>query len=42
VIGATKESHLETAIGSLEVVLTQEEINYMEEPYVPHHIVGFK
>lgn len=41
VIGATKESHLETAIGSLAVNLTPEEIGYMEEPYVPHKIVGF-
>jgi len=41
VIGATKESHLKVAIGSLDVNLTPEDIVYMEEPYVPHKIVGF-
>jgi aryl-alcohol dehydrogenase-like predicted oxidoreductase len=41
VIGAAKEFHLEMAIESLDVNLTPEEIVYMEEPYVPHKIVGF-
>jgi Predicted oxidoreductases (related to aryl-alcohol dehydrogenases) len=40
IIGATKIAHLETAIGSLSVKLTADEITYMEEPYVPHNIVG--
>ena len=40
IIGATKISHLETAIGSLSLKLTAEEIDYMEAPYVPHNIVG--
>lgn len=40
IIGATKISHLEGAIGSLAVKLTQEEIAFLEEPYVPHPIVG--
>ena len=40
IIGATKLSHLETAIGSLSLKLTAEEIDYMEAPYVPHNIVG--
>ena len=40
IIGATKISHLEEAIGALAVKLTQEEIAYLEEPYVPHRIVG--
>lgn len=40
IIGATKISHLEDAIGSLEVQLTSDEIAYLEEPYVPHPIVG--
>lgn len=31
IIGATKLSHLEGAIGALDVKLTQEEINYLEE-----------
>jgi aryl-alcohol dehydrogenase-like predicted oxidoreductase len=40
IIGATKLSHLEEAVGALSVKLTSEEVNYLEEPYVPHRIVG--
>ena len=40
IIGATKISHLEEAIGALSVKLTPEEATYLEEPYVPHAIVG--
>ena len=40
IIGATKISHLEDAIGALSVKLTPEEVTYLEEPYVPHRIVG--
>jgi aryl-alcohol dehydrogenase-like predicted oxidoreductase len=40
IIGATKISHLEDAVGALSVKLTQEEVTYLEEPYVPHRIVG--
>lgn len=40
IIGATKISHLEDAIGALSITLTPEEIASLEEPYVPHKIVG--
>lgn len=40
IIGATKITHLEEAVGVLSVKLTQEEVAYLEEPYVPHPIVG--
>jgi aryl-alcohol dehydrogenase-like predicted oxidoreductase len=40
IIGATKISHLEDAVGALSVKLTQEEVAYLEEPYVPNRIVG--
>jgi aryl-alcohol dehydrogenase-like predicted oxidoreductase len=40
VIGATKISHLESAVESLALRLTAEDMAYMEEPYVPHPIVG--
>ncbi len=40
IIGATKISHLEAAVGALSVKLTPEEVAYLEEPYVPHPIVG--
>ena len=40
VIGATKIPHLESAVESLSVQLTSEDIVYLEEPYVPHELVG--
>ncbi|MFO7679507.1 MAG: aldo/keto reductase [Chloroflexota bacterium] len=40
VIGATKLSHLESVVSSLSVRLTPEDIAYLEEPYVPHPLVG--
>ena len=40
IIGATKIAHLEEAAGALAVKLTPEEVSYLEEPYVPHRIVG--
>jgi len=40
IIGATRISHLEEAIGALSVKLTQDEVTYLEEPYVPHRIIG--
>ncbi|NLB54625.1 MAG: aldo/keto reductase [Lentisphaerae bacterium] len=40
IVGATKISHVEAAVGALSVTLTDEEMAYLEEPYVPHKIVG--
>jgi 1-deoxyxylulose-5-phosphate synthase len=40
IIGATKISHLEEAVGALSAKLNPEEVTYLEEPYVPHRIVG--
>ncbi len=40
IIGATKISHLEDAVGSLSVKLSEQETAYLEEPYVPHTVVG--
>jgi len=40
IIGATKIAHLEEAVDALSVKLTPEEVTYLEEPYVPHRIVG--
>ena len=40
VVGATKISHIEEAIKAVSVELTDEEIKYLEEPYVPHELVG--
>ncbi len=40
VIGATKIANLEDAVKAASVSLTPEDIAYLEEPYVPHRIVG--
>ena len=40
IVGATKITHLEDAVGAIAVKLTPDEITYLEEPYVPHPIVG--
>jgi aryl-alcohol dehydrogenase-like predicted oxidoreductase len=40
IIGATKTSHLQDAVGALSVKLSEDEVVYLEEPYVPHRIVG--
>ncbi len=40
IVGATKIKHLEDAVGALSVKLTPEQVVYLEEPYVPHQIVG--
>lgn len=40
IVGATKISHLEDAVAALSVSLTPEDVSYLEEPYVPHSIVG--
>jgi aryl-alcohol dehydrogenase-like predicted oxidoreductase len=40
IIGATKISHLEDAVPALSISLTPEEITSLEEPYVPHPVVG--
>jgi aryl-alcohol dehydrogenase-like predicted oxidoreductase len=40
IIGATRISHLEDAVGALSVKLTPEEVEDLEAPYVPHPVVG--
>ena len=40
VVGATKLHHIEGAAKATELTLTPEEITYLEEPYVPHRLVG--
>jgi len=40
IIGATKAKYFDDAAGSFNVKLTAEDIAYLEEPYVPHKIVG--
>ncbi|SFL59271.1 Predicted oxidoreductase [Paenibacillus sp. 1_12] len=40
IIGATKMSHLEDPVAALSIALTPEEIMSLEEPYVPHSVIG--
>lgn len=40
VVGATNPHHIEGAAKAVEFMLTTDEIVYLEEPYVPHKLVG--
>lgn len=40
IIGATKSRYLDDAAGAFDVKLTAEDVEYLEELYVPHPIVG--
>ena len=40
VVGATKLHHIEGAAGAVDLILSEEETAYLEEPYVPHALVG--
>lgn len=40
VVGMTKPHHVDGAIDAVNLTLTDEEIAYLEEPYVPHKLVG--
>ena len=40
VVGATKLHHIEGAAKAVELTLTTEELAWLEEPYVPHALVG--
>jgi len=41
IVGASKPHHLEDAVAALSVHLTPEEMTALEEPYVPHPMLGF-
>ena len=40
IIGATKACYLDDAAAALQVQLSEADIAYLEQPYVPHRIVG--
>ncbi len=40
IVGATKASHVEDALAAEELELTADEVARLEEPYVPHAVVG--
>jgi aryl-alcohol dehydrogenase-like predicted oxidoreductase len=41
IVGVGKPHHLEDALASLELHLTEDEVRALEEHYVPHPLVGF-
>lgn len=41
IIGATKMNHLDDAVQALAIHLTPDEIQFLQEPYVPHPVLGF-
>lgn len=40
IVGATKLEHLESAVRSLDVKLTEEQVRALEDPYQPHAVRG--
>jgi aryl-alcohol dehydrogenase (NADP+) len=40
IVGASKMAHLDDAVAALAVKLTPEEVTRLEEPYVPHPVLG--
>jgi aryl-alcohol dehydrogenase-like predicted oxidoreductase len=40
IVGATKLHHLADAVAAVELKLTTEEVKALEEPYVPHPVLG--
>jgi aryl-alcohol dehydrogenase-like predicted oxidoreductase len=41
IVGATKPEHLADAIAAVDVELSAAEIDSLEEPYLPHEVLGF-
>ncbi|MEA2340729.1 MAG: 1-deoxyxylulose-5-phosphate synthase [Solirubrobacteraceae bacterium] len=40
IIGATRPEHLDDALAAVELELTEDEMRRLEEPYVPHPVLG--
>jgi aryl-alcohol dehydrogenase-like predicted oxidoreductase len=40
IVGATRLGHLEDALAAEELELSEEEMRRLEEPYVPHPVLG--
>ncbi|GEL23899.1 oxidoreductase [Pseudonocardia sulfidoxydans NBRC 16205] len=41
IVGATKLQHLQDAIAAVDVTLSDDEVERLEQPYVPHAVAGF-
>jgi 1-deoxyxylulose-5-phosphate synthase len=42
IVGATKPEHIDDAVAAVDLTLTAEEIDRLEQPYTPHPVVGFQ
>jgi len=42
IVGATKPHHIDDAVAAVDLALDSSEIARLEEPYVPHGVVGFR
>lgn len=40
IIGATKPQHIEDAVAALDITLSDDEIQSLEAPYLPHKVMG--
>ena len=40
IVGATKLGHVEDALAASQLALSPDEIARLEEPYMPHRVVG--
>jgi aryl-alcohol dehydrogenase (NADP+) len=40
IVGASKMYQLDEAIAAADIALTEDEIKRLEEPYVPHRVLG--
>ena len=40
IVGSTKREHLDDALAAEQLVLTPEEVEQLEKPYVPHPVLG--
>ena len=40
IVGASKLEHLDQAVAALDLALTDDERRRLEEPYVPHQVLG--
>lgn len=40
ILGATKAKYFDDAVGALDIKLSEDDLKFIEEPYVPHPIVG--
>jgi len=42
IVGASKLEQLEQSIAAVELTLSAEEMSFLEEPYVPHKVLGHR